>query len=59
MCVKSNLSAKKWKKIVKLCLAECSINCEVLPYLFHLVESIFGLLHAASATNERSISSQF
>ncbi len=41
------------KKIVKLCLAVCSIDCEVLPYFPHLGKLTFGLLHEASATKQR------
>ncbi len=37
---------------VRLCLAVCSIICEVLPYLQHLGKVTFGLLHAASATKQ-------
>ncbi len=38
------------KKTVRFCLALCSINCEVLPYLPHLGKLTCGLFHAALAT---------
>ncbi len=52
MCkIKSEL--KREQKAVRFCLAVCSINCEVLPYLPHLEKLTFGLLHAALATKQR------
>ncbi len=44
---------KHGQKTVRLCLAMCSINCEVLPYLHNLGKLTLGLLHAASATKQR------
>ncbi len=51
MCNMKSLS-KRGQKTVRLCLAVCSIKCEVLPYLHHLGKLTFGLLHAASATKQ-------
>ncbi len=44
---------KRGQKTVRLCLAVCTVNCEVLPYLHQLGKLGFGLLHAASATKHR------
>ncbi len=44
---------KSLNKKLRFCLAVCSINCEVLPYLPHLGKLACGLFHAALATKQR------
>ncbi len=46
-------SLKREQKIASICLAVCSINCEVLPYLHHISKLIFGLPLTASATKQK------
>ncbi len=51
--VSNKISELKHDKTLRFCLAVCSINCEVLPYLPHLVKLTFGLFHVALATKQR------
>ncbi len=44
---------KREQKTVRLCLAVCSINCEVLPYFHHLGKLTYELLHTALDTKQR------
>ncbi len=44
---------KRENKTVRLCLAVCSINYEVLPYLPHIGKLTCGLFHVALATTQR------
>ncbi len=53
MCKIKSFELKREQNTVRFCLAVCSINCEVLPYLPNLGKLTFGLIHATLATKQR------